>query len=78
MIRFMNRLFKKHNYHSVYWALNQAKKMERWLGRLLAYQHITCEANIIPDDMDRYALLYKGIVTYLYASLPKKAPKNHF
>lgn len=76
MIRFRTRLFNKSDCHSIYWALEQVKKMERQLGVSMAYRHITREANVIPDNMARLAILYKGTVMNYDALLLDEAPEN--
>ena len=76
LIRFMTRIYKKPQRHSIYWAVEDVKRMERELGRPVAYRHVTREANQVADDMACRALEGRADVTYWFGSVPSDAPPN--
>ena len=76
LIRFMLRIYKKPQRHTIYWAVEDVKQAERTLGGPVAYRHVTREANCVADDMARRALVAKGDVTYRQGDVPADAPPN--
>ena len=76
LIRFMLRIYKKPQRHTIYWAVEDVKRAERTLGGPVAYCHVTREANCVADDMARRALTAKGNVTYMPGDVPADAPPN--
>lgn len=56
----MTRIFKYPSDYSVYWAVEESKKVEQQLGILMAYQYATRDINIVLDDIEYYALACKG------------------
>ena len=76
LIRFMLRIYKKPQQHTIYWAVEDVKQAERTLGGLVAYCHITREANCVVDDMACRALTAKGDITYMQGDIPANAPPN--
>ena len=51
LIRFMLRIYKKPQRHTIYWAVKDIKQAERTLGGLVAYRHVMQEVNCVADDM---------------------------
>ena len=76
LIRFMLRIYKKSQRHTIYWAVEDVKRAERTLGGPVAYHHVTREANCIADDMACRALMAKGDITYMQGDVPAYAPPN--
>ena len=72
----MLRIYKKPQQHTIYWAVEDVKRAERTLGGLVAYHHVTREANCVADDMAHRALMAKGDVTYMQGIVPADAPPN--
>ena len=56
MIRFVTRLYKRPQRHTIYWALEDVRRAEKSLQMPVAYRHVTREANTVADDMGRRAL----------------------
>ena len=76
LIRFMLRIYKKPQRHTIYWAVEDVKQAERSLGGPVVYRHVMQEANCIADDMARRALTAKGDVMYMQGDVPADAPPN--
>ena len=76
MIRFITRLYKRPQRHSIYWALEDVRRAEATLRQPVAYRHITREANTVPDDMARRALEKQGDVIFWGGNVPDEAPAN--
>ena len=76
LIRFMLRIYKKPQRHTIYWAVEDVKHTKRVLGRPVAYHHVMREANCVADNMARHALAAKGDVTYMQGDVPDDAPSN--
>ena len=76
LIRFMLRIYKKPQQHTIYWAVEDVKRAEQTLGGSVAYRHVMREANCVADDMARRALAAKGDVTYMQGDVPVDAPPN--
>lgn len=76
MIRFMTRLYKRPQRHTIYWALEDTRRAESSLQQLVAYRHVTWEANTVPDDMARRALEDKGTIQHWAGNTPADAPAN--
>ena len=76
MIRFMLRIYKKPQQHTIYWAVEDVKWAEQVLGGPVAYRHVTQEENCIADDMAHCMLVAKGDVTYMQGDVPHDAPSN--
>ena len=72
----MLQVYKKLQQHTIYWAVEAIKQAKWVLGGLVAYRHVTREANCVADDMARRALAAKGDVTYMQGDVPKDAPSN--
>ena len=56
MIRFATGLYKKPHRQTIYWAIEDVKKVSATLKQPVAFRHVTREANTVPDDMARRAL----------------------
>ena len=76
MIRFITRLYKRPQRHTIYWALEEVRRAEGQLKQPVAYRHVTREANQVADDMARRALEAKGDVVYWRGEVPEDAPAN--
>ena len=76
LIRFMLRIYKRPQRHSIYWAIEDVKRTERDLGGPVAYRHVSREANVVADDMARRALTERGDVTFWAGQTPDDAPAN--
>ena len=76
LIRFMLRIYKKPQQHTIYWVVKDVKQAERSLGVPVVYRHVTREANCVADDMARQALTAKCDVTYMQGDIPADAPPN--
>ena len=46
------------------------------LGQPVAYQHITRDANCIPDNMARWALEARETIIFWDGEVPDDAPRN--
>ena len=76
LIRFMLRIYKKPQRHTIYWAVEDVKRAERDMGGPVAYRHVTREANCVADDMARRALEAKADITFWSGDIPEGAPAN--
>ena len=76
MIRFATRLYKKPHQQTIYWAVEEVKKIETQLRQPVAYRHVTRDANTVADDMARRALEAKTDVVYWNGLIPDDAPAN--
>jgi hypothetical protein len=76
MIRFMTRLYKRPQRHTIYWALEDVRRAEAALRKPAAYRHVTRDANTVADDMARRALEAKADVVYWSGEAPADAPLN--
>ena len=64
MIRFITRLYKRPQRHTIYWALEDTRRAESSTKQPFSYRHVTRDANTVPDDMARRALEAKEDVIY--------------
>ena len=69
-------IFKQPQQHSIYWALEDARATEWPLGQLMAYHHITRDANCVGNNMARQALEARATITFWDWQVPKEAPGN--
>lgn len=76
MIRFITRVFKRPQRHSIYWALEETRRAEAAMKVPVAYRHVKREFNTVPDDMARRALEAKADVVYWAGDVPEAAPAN--
>ena len=76
LIRFMTRIFKKPSRHTIYWAIEEARRTERQLAGPVAYRHTPREHNQVADDMARRALAAGADVWYTTGTVPGDAPAN--
>ena len=76
LIRFIFRIYKKPQQHTIYWAVEDVKHAERVLGGPVAYCHVMREANCVADDMVHCVLVAKGDITYMQGDVPDDAPSN--
>ena len=76
MIRFATGLYKKPHRQTIYWAIEDVKKMGRILNQPIAFRHVTRDANTVPDDMARRALEEKTDIIFWKGNVPEDAPKN--
>ena len=64
MIRFITRLYKRPQKHTIYWALEDVRRAESSLKHPAAYRHVLRSANTVADDMARRALEAKKDVVF--------------
>ena len=76
MIRFITRLYKRPQRHTIYWALEDVRRAEASMPHPAAYRHVTRSANAVADDMARRALEEKEDVIFWNGDVPEDAPPN--
>lgn len=76
MIRFITRLYKRPTRHTIYWALEDTRRAEQFIGRPVAYRHVTRDANLVADDMARRSLEEKCDILFWNGNVPPDAPTN--
>ena len=69
-------IYKKPQWHTIYWAAKDVKHAERVLGRPVAYHHVMQEVNCIVDDMVCSAFVSKDSIKYMQGDVPKYTPSN--
>ena len=74
MIRFATRVYKKPHRQTIYWAIEDVKRVETILRQPVAYRHVTRDANVVPDDMARRALEEKTDIIFWNGEVPEDAP----
>ena len=70
----MTRIYKRPQRPSIYWALEEVRKIEKRLGKPCAYRHIKRELNLAADDMTRRARPANPLVIFHKGQLPEDAP----
>ena len=76
MIRFITRIYKRPQRHTIYWALEEVRRAEKSLHQPAAYRHVPRAADQVADDMARRALEAKEDVVYWGGRVPEEAPQN--
>lgn len=67
-------MYKKPHRQTIYWAIEDVKRLKKQLRQPIAYRHVTREANTVPDDMARRALEEKSDILFWDGIVPEDAP----